>query len=297
MYLTFMRYYLQLFTAVLTVDEIHHKSGFILGFLALWRRQLGSPGCTYTVTNNFLTNQTFQDTVISVNCLLLFLKMLQEKLGEANARRFIHMYRFVPSYLSSRFLEYLFAFARTEHRNATSFSVYAGFVHVNHYVWFQELMYILGEQAPCSRRGVPQGPARIDGRKGDVEEELGGFDDARRIALIDAGCAECLKLAHAVRAAHLQCGDLPIPTLDELKGEVLFAENLRKVCTRADLKLPRRNTTAAAGTAGGGGAAAGGVADPAVAEAQAKVSVCRTKIAAVEAELKRRREGRPRDAP
>jgi len=46
-------------------------------------------------------------------------------------------------------------------RNATSFSTYAGKVHVDHYIWYLKLMYLLGEAAPSSRRGVPQGPARI----------------------------------------------------------------------------------------------------------------------------------------
>jgi len=57
-----------------------------------------------------------------------------------------------------------YSFPHVHNRSATSFSTYAGKVHIDHYIWYQKLMYLLakaGCEPPCSRRGVPQGPTRV----------------------------------------------------------------------------------------------------------------------------------------
>ena len=110
----------QIFTGTLTIDDIHKKSGFILAFLALTKRLSKACG----TSDNFLTDATYKDTVILVCGLLLFIKILEIKLGKAKAEQFLHMYRFIPSYLSSRFLEYLFAFCRLEHRCALIYTLH-----------------------------------------------------------------------------------------------------------------------------------------------------------------------------
>ena len=74
LYLTFLQYYIQLFTAALTIEDIHHKSGFILCFLAVVRRQIRLTG--HSLDDNFLTEQTYKDVVISVCGLLLFIKVV-----------------------------------------------------------------------------------------------------------------------------------------------------------------------------------------------------------------------------
>ena len=73
MYMTFLRYYIQIFTASLTITEIHIKAGFILAYLALMQRQIRLTEST--LAKNFFTDQTYQDIVISVCGLLLFIKV------------------------------------------------------------------------------------------------------------------------------------------------------------------------------------------------------------------------------
>ena len=87
--------------------------------------------------------------------------------GEEKFKELCEFIRLVPEYISSRFLEYLFGFCRSEHRNATSFGAYAGVTHVSHHHWVIKLEAVLGEGMPGSKRGVSKGKARIDWERGE----------------------------------------------------------------------------------------------------------------------------------
>uniref|UniRef100_A0A7S2CR34 Uncharacterized protein n=1 Tax=Octactis speculum TaxID=3111310 RepID=A0A7S2CR34_9STRA len=115
MYLTFMSYYVQIFTGEKeTIDSIIQKCAWILAFLAVWKFMMTrSPELTFK--QNFLTHETFTDVVISVTNLVLLIVLFRDCFGE-EAQQYWDMFRLLPSYLSSRFLEYLFSFCRSEHR-------------------------------------------------------------------------------------------------------------------------------------------------------------------------------------
>lgn len=114
MYLTFMSYYLQVFIGVNeTVHSIINKCGWILAFLAIWKMMVESSP-ELTTKRNFLTHETFMDVVISVTNLLLLIVLFREKFGGVLGLDF-NLFRLLPSYISSRFLEYTFAFCRSEH--------------------------------------------------------------------------------------------------------------------------------------------------------------------------------------
>ena len=115
MYLTFMSYYVQIFAGENeTTDPIIQKCAWIFAFLAVWKLMVTrTPELTHK--KNFLTHETFTDVVISVTNLVLLIVLFREKFG-VEAQRYWDMFRLLPSYLSSRFLEYLFSFCRSEHR-------------------------------------------------------------------------------------------------------------------------------------------------------------------------------------
>ena len=223
MYLTFLSYYVQIFIGETeTVDSIINKCGWILAFLVTWKFIVErSP--ELTSKEHFLTHETFTDVVISVTNLLLLIVLFREKFGGEFIGNF-EIFRLLPSYISSRFLEYLFAFCRSEHRNATSFGAYAGFVHVKHFHWIKKLEAIGGLELPSSKRGILRGPPAIDSSKGFTMKTCEEVSDGKICDILDAAIGQIS--AHC----YIICQDNDIdpevlPTPTELKTVVLIPKN------------------------------------------------------------------------
>ena len=146
--------------------------------------------------------------------------------------------RFLPSYLSPRFLEYLFAFCRAEHRNASAFGALAGKVHVDHYLYVTLLEFKLGVAAPTSRRTASRGPARIDWARGTLEA-IRSTPDGAISNHLDVGARRLLSgtpIAHPDQRGTL-------PSLEELKSVPLLPEASRKAIFLRDLTLERHRGT------------------------------------------------------
>ena len=134
MYWKFVRYYIQIFIAAIPIRLKIRMAGYVLSYLLVWRRQIRlTPGATNK--HAFLTEQTYMDIVISVVNFVLLVHLLSSR-GEALC---VGMLRLLAARLSSCYLEYLFAFCRSEHRNATSFGVWSGVNHVNSFHWITRL--------------------------------------------------------------------------------------------------------------------------------------------------------------
>lgn len=127
-YWRFVSYYTRVF--INSDDGLEQKvsmCGYVLAYLALWRWQ-----CRRNKQDKkqcFITNQTFLDVVISVSLFILQLRLASQDgmVGDT--------FRFLVDRQSSRFMEYLFAFCRSEHAKATSFGAYSGLMHIKHFIW------------------------------------------------------------------------------------------------------------------------------------------------------------------
>ena len=154
LYLFVMNAYISIFTSTtLSLRERCQHVGIVLGYLSCWAllNQNEYPGKSWK--HHFLTTQTTHDIIISVSCILLFIMMNYEECGSS--------WDLYASRLSSRFLEYLFSYCRGEHKNASGFGVYAGLIHLNHFLYTLQLELKYAGDLPTTRRGFPRGEARI----------------------------------------------------------------------------------------------------------------------------------------
>ena len=168
LYWTFSRYFTQIFIGDEPILVKIEHAGWCLAYLALWRWDLAKR--SVSLQNAFMSDQTFTDSVIAINNFVLSIKVVRDADDPEDV---LAALRLLPSHDSSRFLEYLFNFCRSEHKNATSFSIYAGKVHVDHYLYVTLLEFQLGVvAAPATHRQVPKGPARIDWSRGGVTGQI-----------------------------------------------------------------------------------------------------------------------------
>ena len=163
----------------------------------------------------FLSDQTFTDSVIALNNYVLSVKMIRDSSDE---EKVLSSLRLLPGNDSSRFLEYLYSFCRSEHKNATSFSIYAGKVHVDHYAYVTMLEFRLGAAAPATtHRQCPKGPARLDWSRGDVASEIASVTDAAIGRFLDDSARNLLR-----DAAKMKSAPQSMPSLTELKSTPLL---------------------------------------------------------------------------
>ena len=119
-----------------------------------------------------MSDQTFTGSVIALNNYVLSVKVMHIADDEEEV---LAAFRLLPSHDSSRFLEYLFNFCRSEHKNAASFSIYAGKVHVDHYLHVTLLEFRLGvgrcarDTSPMSERPGAHRLETRQRRRGDQE--------------------------------------------------------------------------------------------------------------------------------
>ena len=181
-----------------------------------------------------MSDQTFTGSVIALNNYVLSVKVMHIADDEEEV---LAAFRLLPSHDSSRFLEYLFNFCRSEHKNAASFSIYAGKVHVDHYLHVTLLEFRLGVAAPETHRQCPKGPARIDWKRGNVAGEIKSATDAAISGLLDAGTRGLLRdMAVAFPGQTL-------PSLTELQPTPLLSLSSKNVFLNAT-SAPRRLTVA-----------------------------------------------------
>ena len=225
MYWTFARYFNQIFIGDEDILVKLRKCGWCFAYLALWRWYLRRRQLPFGKA--FLSDQTFQDLIIAISSFVLFVKFLRDA---DDADEVVAALRCVPSHLSSRFLEYLYCFCRSEHRNATSFGLYAGKVHVDHYLYVTRCEFKLGMAAPDTHRQLPKGPARLDWSFGDLEV-IKTVTDARIVRLLDDGGRWLLSDS---AKAH---PEKPIPALGELKSEGILPRSCKKRILKHELTI------------------------------------------------------------
>ena len=229
LYWRFVRYFLQIFIGDEPLLVKLEKCGWCLTYLALWRWCIRTSSGRLNFTTNFLSDQTFVDSVIAISCFILFVKLLRDTVDDEEV---LEALRLLPSYLSSRFLEYLFGFCRSEHRNATSFGAYSGKIHVDHYLYVTLLEFRLGAAAPTSKRQVSKGPSRIEWAKGTIES-VRSIADGKFVRSLNVGGRRLLQdtsMAHPNKRASL-------PSLAELKATPLLSETSRKNILKGELTI------------------------------------------------------------
>ena len=235
-YFSFLRFFIQIFISSEDIAVKIKMAGYVLAYLALWRRMIRLSKGRRCIKLHFMTNQTYEDIVIAVSAFVLHVSFLHvSSLPQYRDTYGRIQIRLLPAYLSSVALEYLFAFCRALYRTITSFGAYAGKVHVDHYLWTTQLEHELGEEMPTSRRCHKRGPARLEwdvGRPPLVPENV-------IASLLSQGVATCLHDARTVAAMESKHpATYPIPSLDELLSEVLFSSSMRRSdVSNSDLDL------------------------------------------------------------
>lgn len=198
-YLTFLRFFLQIFISTEPIASKLKMAGYVLAYLALWRRLIRTSRGRRTIKLNFMTTPTFEDIVIAVSNFVLYTKFMRIASEPRHRDTYGKMeLRFLPAFLTSVGLEFLFAFCRALYRTITSFGAYAGKVHVDHYLWTTQLEHELGEEIPSSRRCHARGPARLEFGVGKAEDAT--VTDGAIVSLLRVGVAACLKEARDVAA-------------------------------------------------------------------------------------------------
>ena len=195
LFFTLMQKYIQLFTVeTLSLDERIKAAGFVLYCLADWKMVNTKKFPNEALEKTCFTAPTFTDIVWSTGVFVLVVKLLRDDEEKGLWPE--------PRRLSSRFSEYLFAYCRSEHKNAVSFGPYAGMTHINHYIHSIDLEFQSGVELPSSRHGVKKGPSRVSRPNAEEvarrRDELQACTDERIKELLDVGGGEfvalCLKL-------------------------------------------------------------------------------------------------------
>jgi len=106
----------------------------------------------YTLKENFLTRETANHVIQSCTALLLTCLLFK--------RNFVE-YDVVPSRLTSRFNEYLFAFLRTDIKGQTKFSAHAALWHLKHYDCQLHVEGTSDVRGVDGKRGVPSAIGKI----------------------------------------------------------------------------------------------------------------------------------------
>lgn len=173
LYLEFLHRYTRAFVMNNSPEQCIKDAGFCITFLGRWHQSLldqprrshdGSPPMVI-LKKNFLTMQTFKDSLISLNVLVLMVLALR-RFSQATGRKV----QWVPSYLSSRFVEYTFAFLRALPGSAITALSAKQYLHILDCQTEQELFTEIGH---------------ISGRRLAPQEQIGISSDGNWMAATD----------------------------------------------------------------------------------------------------------------
>ena len=220
LYLLAMRNYIEVFMDEdICLEERLERAGFVLGFLSGWKlMNEARHGENWAVS--YLTMETHSDIVLSISTFVLLIKLFrvekkQERYGFIYAGR-----------LSSKYLEHLFAYCRSEHRNAASFGALAAHVHVNHYLHTLNLELDSSVELPVTRRQLKRGKARVERPTTEEQrrrrEELGRLEDEQIDAALDRGVFKARAELLALHRANLDEAEEARDLLEDIKGVALL---------------------------------------------------------------------------
>ena len=105
-YLTFLRFFLQIFISTEPIASKLKMAGYVLAYLALWRRLIRTSRGRRTIKLNFMTTPTFEDIVIAVSNFVLYTKFMRIASEPRHRDTYGKMeLRFLPAFLTSVGLE------------------------------------------------------------------------------------------------------------------------------------------------------------------------------------------------
>jgi hypothetical protein len=136
------------------VQDVINDCGWCLSFLAYWHKSMSDMKVKSTMKENFLTAETFQDMVISLNAVVLMAKYFA-----------VHHPNMVfdPSRLSSRFVEYMFQYLRIQ--GAGHNVKLSAMSAMNKLRAYDAMLELDGQNEVLpdmqSKRGMPRGKERI----------------------------------------------------------------------------------------------------------------------------------------
>jgi hypothetical protein len=180
LFLTFAHTYTRIFIMKdRQVIQVLEDCGFCLAFLAYWRKGMDDIKVSTTIKDNFLTSETYQDIVLSLNAVVLLAKLF--------ALRFPNM-KFDPSRFSSRYVEYMFQYLRIQ--GAGHNVKLSALSAMNKLRAFHALLDLEGSNEVLpemkSKRGMPKGKDRV---QSDWNQAGLGYypDETGFVAAIDKG--------------------------------------------------------------------------------------------------------------
>ena len=192
--------------------------------------------------DHFISSQTYHDVMIGVMLFLLLCAWMYSANGPLSLG--LSFIAFLPSRLSSWFVEYVFAFCRTEVRNAASSSAHGGLSHVNHHIFMSKMEQKVGMGASATerreQRAVERGDFSSDTSVSQITALNPGFV-SRIPSLIDVGISRALADYELVRKRAGAHDDPPTPDLETLKKDVLLCRRKRAEVGDLFFTSPRGN--------------------------------------------------------
>jgi len=266
MYWSFVQDFLRIFISDCPIIEKIEMAGKVLGFLALWRRQIRKTN-GQKLDDHFLTNETFVDVVIAVVNFVLVAIMVRDghtESGWSSNPSAVSLVQFLTKRFSSRFSEYVFSFVRSILPNQTSFRAVSSYPVVN-YLFFQlDAEHTLGQAIPGSKRGVPRGEARVkrdDKRAAEIVAEIRRLTDDDITSALNKGIKAVLNsVGNDLLEVEQQA---PLPTFDELIKEDLLPSRGTggpRTIQQWELKIWQEDEANGDGGDGGDGGGGGGAA-------------------------------------
>ena len=141
-----------------TLDHVITDAAYCILFFGFWRRDVArADEAQCTLQSNFITDQTFQDVLISCQMLICIIKLFRTRYPGV---------LFQPSRFSSRFSEYVFQMLRSATRTSNKVNALQA-LHI-----IRSAMHVLLAEADTDelidmphvehKRGAPRGKACVD---------------------------------------------------------------------------------------------------------------------------------------